>query len=66
MSRVQIDIWEKIYCRGVTTVRVQCPKCHLWADLDHDIDDAGNITPSLDCARETCDFHDHAQLVEWK
>jgi len=32
---------------------------------DFDIDDFGNVTPSVECPAEGCDFHFHIRLVGW-
>lgn len=51
--------WE---ARGGRVV-VICPGCGLEAGLDHDVDAAGRVTPSLDCPR--CSFHAYVRLEGW-
>lgn len=44
-------------------VFVGCPGCREAFRLVHEIDDVGNVSPSLDCPR--CEFHDFVRLVDW-
>jgi hypothetical protein len=57
--------WTRALRDGRPTVRIACPKCLTSGDLDaHDIDDDGNVSPSVVCPSAICDFHDTIKL-EW-
>ncbi len=57
--------WAKIHRDGKAAVRVTCPKCLKNYVLEHEINDAGVVTPSLDCPTWGCDFHEMVQLKGW-
>ena len=58
--------WRRVQSEGVPTANASCPKCGLSASLsDHDIAENGQVSPSLVCPGETCDFHDNVTLVGW-
>jgi hypothetical protein len=42
-----------------------CPKCCLIAMLDHDVAPDGTVTPSVECAKEGCSFHENVRLLGW-
>lgn len=65
MSRTLITEWDSWFAGHDRRVQVECPKCEERYLLDHKIDDHGNISPSLDCPTEDCDFHEHCQLSHW-
>lgn len=44
---------------------VACGNGHLAGIPDHEIDAHGNITPSLQCPTEGCNWHVHARLENW-
>lgn len=46
-------------------VFMACPKCMLIAMLDHEIAADGTLTPSVQCAKEGCSFHESVRLVGW-
>lgn len=50
------------------TAHVCCPRCgrytHLHPDY-HAIDRDGNVTPSVICPFDSCDFHDFVRLDGW-
>lgn len=46
-------------------VFVTCPECGVTAQLDHKVDDQGNVTPSLDCPNDVCSWHVYAVLGGW-
>lgn len=51
---------------GKRTAQIACPGCGLVATLnpaDHQIDDNGNVTPSVDCPN--CEFHKTIKLDKW-
>jgi hypothetical protein len=57
--------WTRALRNGRPTVRIACPKCLTSGDLDaHDIDADGNVSPTVVCPNEACDFHDTVKL-EW-
>lgn len=43
-----------------------CPGCGRVVKLDHEVDDDGKVTPSLDCPTEVCHFHRFAMLLDWE
>lgn len=57
--------WALVTRAGKETATVTCPKCGNNYELDHEIDDQGVVTPSLDCPTKDCDFHDHVVLSGW-
>ena len=57
--------WTRLTLDSKPAVRVMCPKCQKNHLLDHEIDDQGIVTPSLDCPTPGCDFHEMVQLVGW-
>lgn len=46
---------------------VTCPKNHIsrLTNATHTVDHDGNVSPSLRCMHDGCDFHDHVRLVGW-
>ena len=59
--------WEFVVRDGKRTARIACPGCGLVATLDptdHQIDDFGNVTPSVDCPN--CEFHKTVTLDKWQ
>lgn len=46
-------------------VFIRCPECKEKARTDHSVDDFGNISPSVVCPFEGCDFHDYVRLEGW-
>lgn len=44
---------------------VGCPDCGLNAQLAHDIDAHGVVTPTFQCAREGCGFEEDLRLDNW-
>lgn len=65
MSRTLITEWHAWFAGSLRRVEVECPKCEEKYVLDHNIDEQGNISPSLDCPTEDCDFHEMCQLTHW-
>lgn len=44
-----------------------CLKCGGIGSLrSHSIDNIGRVSPSVDCPRADCTFHDYVQLAGWK
>lgn len=56
----------KVVLDGEVTARLGCPGCGRPALLDHEIDSYGNVTPSVECGYDDCDFHETGTLVGWK
>jgi len=51
------DKWAFINRDGKQVLKLQCPQCKEWGDLeDHSVDECGQVVPSVDCTE--CDFHD--------
>lgn len=44
---------------------VSCPFCGVSAQLDHEVDVEGNVSPSVVCATSTCPFHDNIKLSDF-
>ena len=44
---------------------VSCPRCGTVGQLDHEVDENGVCTPSVQCPSATCDFHDNVQLADY-
>jgi len=43
-----------------------CPNGHTGRLTGWDIDQMGNVTPSIDCVTNDCNFHDHLHLLDWE
>lgn len=51
---------------GKKTATMSCPNCGVSASLSHhDIDEKGNVSPSVVCPNESCSFHEYVQLVDF-
>ena len=48
-----------------SVVVVRCGLCGKKYELDHDVDAAGNVFPSLLCPNAVCGWHVTAQLQGW-
>lgn len=59
--------YRRVILDGNTTGRVACPVCGGIGSLDdHEIDEQGNVTPSLVCPHPPCPFHANpVRLLEW-
>lgn len=44
-------------------ILVKCPRGHIGV-LDHDIDDDGTVTPSVQCP--SCEWHEMIRLDGWR
>lgn len=43
-----------------------CPTCGELGMLNHEVNADGTITPSVQCPKEKCPFHDMVRLLGWK
>jgi hypothetical protein len=68
MLLIRRDKWALVrdYVTGKKSASVECPKCGNMYYLDHTISDDGNVTPSLVCPFDNCDFHEFVVLEDWK
>jgi hypothetical protein len=58
--------WRLLKARGKLSAMVRCPKCGLEASLlDHEIAADGTVTPSMQCPKDGCDFHETVLLEGW-
>ena len=55
-----LGTWRRMGAR----VFVTCPECGTTAQLDHEVDDCGNVAPSLVCPAD-CGWHVWAVLEGW-
>ena len=58
--------WRRIILDGKPNAEICCPECGYVALLDHEIDDQGRVTPSVECpmvARGACTFHRSGLLL---
>ena len=61
------DHWKYIKRDGLDLVKLKCPKCLEWGDLeDHAIDEEGIINPSVICGNDPCDWHVMVALKNFK
>ncbi len=59
--------WHHVILNGNPVVVAYCPKCFKEGYLDeHEIDCDGQVTPSMVCGREGCDFHDMVTLGNYE
>ena len=43
-----------------------CPHCRQTASLiDHEIDENGDVNPSVVCPDRICEFHRYIRLLDW-
>ena len=59
MNRIVVSKWRRF---GLL-VLVTCPGCGLEVGLDHDVEDDGRVTPSLNCTE--CAFREFVTLGGW-
>jgi hypothetical protein len=57
--------WWVVQLDGKPAVKMTCGNGHA-ALLDHEVDDAGTVSPSVDCPVEGCGFHEFATLEGWQ
>ncbi len=58
--------WHPVIVDGKPSARMACPGCGANGSLaDHEIDAAGNVTPSVDCTE--CAYHETGVVLEgWR
>lgn len=44
------------------TLFVTCPNGHTASLIDHSVSSDGEVTPSLVCPEDSCDFHEFVRL----
>lgn len=54
-----------LWTTGKKRVLFACPKCSEVGLLDHDIADDGKVSPSVQCTKLGCGFHDDVILEGW-
>lgn len=57
-ERVLIPFWRTARRDGEPIVYATCPSCQTEAELNHDVDSAGNVDPSLECPTEGNYIHE--------
>jgi len=65
MYFLPIEMWRIRKLDGKNIVSIKCPNCANWSYLDHDIDSVGEVTPSLICVHDECNFHESVTLQKW-
>lgn len=63
-TMLQPGTWN-LWTTGKRRILFSCPKCGQVALLDHEISGDGTVTPSVECAKPGCSFHDDIRLVGW-
>ena len=59
MMTIAPDRWRPLRLDGKVTAKLWCPKCERPGLLDeHEIDEGGNVSPSVVCGWPGCDFHE--------
>ena len=48
-----------------SSTMVSCPSGHIASLNDHEIAPTGEVSPSLECPTEDCNWHEHVKLVGW-
>lgn len=51
---------------GRRSAIIVCPGCGRAQSLDHEIAVDGTVTPSLQCAFDSCAFHEWVRLDGWE
>ncbi len=44
---------------------MKCSNGHIGSLIDHEIDDLGDVAPSVECGDLDCDFHSYVRLKGW-
>lgn len=54
-----------LWTTGKRRVLFSCPKCGQTGLLNHEIADDGTVTPSVQCPKTGCGFHEMIRLSGW-
>ncbi len=66
-SWTQRGVWKGGRLDGKRTATVSCPECGRACSLSqHEIDAEGNVSPSVVCPYDDCDWHVWIRLEGWK
>ena len=57
--------WNRFKVPGGHSILMCCPNGHIGSLDDHDIATDGEVSPSVQCPDESCDFHDMVRLESW-
>lgn len=58
-------VWRGSTRDGVRSANVKCANGHIAGLQNHTVAADGTVSPSLDCAVESCDWHVHGRLMGW-
>lgn len=62
----KIGEWKRVVLDGKFTARLRCPDCGCLGLLDHEIDSAGAVSPSVECDQPDCKYHENrVVLLGW-
>lgn len=61
---LQPGTWN-LWTTGKKRVLFACPLCGNVGLLDHEIAADGKVTPSVQCMKDGCSFHDMIRLLGW-
>lgn len=64
-TRLRKGIGPGSWRRTGSLVIVTCGQCGAVAPIDHVVDDDGNVSPSLVCPDDACNWHVWATLERW-
>jgi len=73
MTLISRSRWKNASLDGQPAIRMQCPSCRVIGrlylsagdSLGHQIDQQGQVTPSVVCGNDDCVFHDYITLEGW-
>lgn len=54
-----------LWTTGKKKILFSCPKCGEVGLLNHEVADDGKVTPSVQCMKLGCGFHDMITLDGW-
>lgn len=54
-----------LWTTGKRRVLFSCPKCGDTGLLDHAVASDGSVTPSVQCTKPGCGFHENIRLSGW-
>lgn len=59
-------VWKSAQRDAGRTAVMSCPDCGFVASLsEHEVDEAGNVSPMVDCANAWCGFRGFVVLSGW-